>query len=105
MQHGPDCICYGFDFGVRDRVVYLSDFTSISEEVYEVIEERSALEVSPLPASIFVLIFLSSTQGSKHPRPRQPQARQGLPNPHRIADSRRDRQESKTQEDLPRRTL
>mmetsp|Transcript_20364 Transcript_20364/g.68038 ORF Transcript_20364/g.68038 Transcript_20364/m.68038 type:complete len:97 (-) Transcript_20364:3219-3509(-) len=73
MQHGPDCICYGFDFGVRDRVVYLSDFTSISEEVYEVIEERSALEVSPLPASIFVLIFLSSTQGSKHPRPRQPQ--------------------------------
>ena len=43
MQHGPDCICYGFDFGVRDRVVYLSDFTSISEEVYEVIEERSAL--------------------------------------------------------------
>mmetsp|Transcript_20356 Transcript_20356/g.67983 ORF Transcript_20356/g.67983 Transcript_20356/m.67983 type:complete len:319 (-) Transcript_20356:3196-4152(-) len=40
VEHGPDCICYGFDFGVRDRVVYLSDFTSISEEVYEVIEER-----------------------------------------------------------------
>eukprot|EP00290_Baffinella_frigidus_P056696 CAMPEP_0180371670 /NCGR_PEP_ID=MMETSP0989-20121125/19975_1 /TAXON_ID=697907 /ORGANISM="non described non described, Strain CCMP2293" /LENGTH=341 /DNA_ID=CAMNT_0022367773 /DNA_START=58 /DNA_END=1080 /DNA_ORIENTATION=+ len=40
VMHGTDCVCYGFDFGGEERVVYLSDMTSIPEAVLAKIKAR-----------------------------------------------------------------
>ena len=40
IQHGADCICLGFAFGERERVVYLSDFSSIPPETMAEIASR-----------------------------------------------------------------
>ena len=40
IQHGTDCVCLGFAFGQRERVVYLSDFSAIPPETMDVLKER-----------------------------------------------------------------
>jgi len=40
LQHGSDCICLGFAFGERERVVYLSDLSAVLPETMEELGRR-----------------------------------------------------------------
>eukprot|EP00802_Teleaulax_amphioxeia_P016682 Tamp_16806.p1 GENE.Tamp_16806~~Tamp_16806.p1 ORF type:complete len:334 (+),score=69.23 Tamp_16806:25-1002(+) len=40
LEHGKDCICYGFAFGERERVVYLSDLSAVQADTLEELGRR-----------------------------------------------------------------
>ena len=60
LVHGEDCICLGFAFGERDRVVYLSDLSRLTEDTTQALER----EVNR-PGGITVLV-LDCLQPRKH---------------------------------------
>lgn len=63
LVHGEDCICLGFAFGRRDRVVYLSDLSRVPPDTEKFLEQEMA---RPGGIALLVLDCLGNRPHNTH---------------------------------------
>lgn len=63
LVHGEDCMCLGFAFGTKDRVLYLSDLSRVTPEVEAFLEQEAN---RPGGIALLVLDCLGTKKHNTH---------------------------------------